>query len=165
MRIFFVFLFFSSFSAYSQECNLKRDVDADNQPRLTTGFLSFGKGSTNFLLSMDAGKRDIDFFFSIRGMGPKCFNEESTITVLFDDGKTKMELKNTGATNCNSVMHVTFRNGMVTHAYLQRLSTKKVATIHIEGSDKKIDINFNEADKTLMQNSATCVAKESKTLL
>ena len=63
MRIFFVFLFFSSFSAYSQECNLKRDVDADNQPRLTTGFLNFGKGSTNFLLSMDAGKRDIDFFF------------------------------------------------------------------------------------------------------
>jgi hypothetical protein len=150
---------------FSQDCSLKNDKDADNQPRLSTGFLSFGVGSSFFLLSMDAGKKDIDLFFVIKGSGPECFDEESTVTINFDDGKTKMTLKNTGPTNCNRILHVTFRNGPVTHTYLQRLSTRKVASFHIVGTDKTADIHLSEQDKILLMNRASCVAVESKTIL
>jgi len=47
----------------AQDCTLKNEKDRFNQdPRLTTGFISLGAGNDKFLLSISADKKEVDYF-------------------------------------------------------------------------------------------------------
>src|SRR5687768_2835608 len=83
--------------AYSQECKLKKTKDQFSQePKISTGFISFN----NSLLSIDANKKEIDFFFSLKNTNEsKCFDDASVATFVFE-GKLKSNFKNTGTMNC-----------------------------------------------------------------
>jgi hypothetical protein len=50
----------------AQDCTLKNEKDRFNQdPRLTTGFISLGAGNDKFLLSISADKKEVDYFFAL----------------------------------------------------------------------------------------------------
>ena len=150
----------------SQECKLNKSIDNfTHEVRLSTGFMSINRGFDRVLLSIDANKAEVDFFFSISG-DSKCFGYESTATVIFDGNKSKNNFKNTGTMNCEGLFHFSFRNLEGTPGSLQRFATQKVSSISFTGNNKKITvITLNEDQKTLLMNMADCLIKESKTLL
>ena len=59
----------------AQDCTLKNEKDRFNQdPRLTTGFISLGAGNDKFLLSISADKKEVDYFFALDNSA-MCFND------------------------------------------------------------------------------------------
>ena len=60
----------------AQDCTLKNEKDRFNQdPRLTTGFISLGAGNDKFLLSISADKKEVDYFFALDNSA-MCFNDK-----------------------------------------------------------------------------------------
>jgi hypothetical protein len=68
--------------------------------------------------------------------------------------------------NCEGAFHFTFRNTTATPGNLERMTTKHIASIKLTGSNKTItDISFNEEQKQQLARMASCVVRESKTLI
>jgi hypothetical protein len=152
------------FLADAQDCTLKNEKDRFNQdPRLTTGFISLGAGSDKFLLSVSADKKEIDYFFALDGSS-MCFSDVSRVIVTFE-GKQKGNFKNGGTTNCKGYFHFIFPNQQNLNGNLTNLSLKKIATIQFTdtGNNKKI-ITLRPEDQDTIIKLTSCVFAELEKL-
>jgi len=159
---FFLILLPSFINA--QDCTLKNEKDRFNQdPRLTTGFISLGAGNDKFLLSISADKKEVDYFLALDNSA-MCFNDYSRVTITFDT-KQKGNFKNGGTTNCKGYFHFIFPNQQNLNANLTNLSQKKIATIQFmdTGNAKKI-ITLRPEDQDMIIRLSTCVLAELEKL-
>jgi hypothetical protein len=159
----FLFFLLPAF-AFAQDCTLKNEKDRFNQdPKLTTGFVSMGGGNDKFLLSISADKKEVDYFFALDNSA-MCFNDYSRVMVTFDN-KQKGNFKNGGTTNCKGYFHFIFPNQENLNANLTGLSQKKIATILFTdtGNNKKI-ITLGPADQQKVIDLTKCVLAELEKL-
>src|SRR6476620_11085507 len=160
MKYLFSLFLFLPIILFAQDCPLKKEKDQfSQQERLTTGFIQL----TNCRLSMTADSKEIDFFFSVGG--DKCFDDASTLTVMFDDNHTKLTLRNTGSMNCEGLFHFTIRNTATTNYNLDRLTTKKVKAFVLTNANVTTSVLLNADQQQMIQTAAGCMAKEAKTLI
>ena len=150
----------------AQDCKLKKSEDPFNhETKLSTGFQNFTGNGNTVSISADATKKEIDFFIWIKN-DSKCFDGESTANVVFEGERMKANFRNTGSMNCDGAFHFIFKNTPTTQTWLNRLATKKVATIKLTGRDgKETVLTLSEEQKMQLQNMAACVALEGKALL
>lgn len=162
-RIFFLLFLLPLFSE-AQNCQLKKFKDQFSQePKISTGFIRFSAAS----ISIDADAKEIDFLFSLVNNGnSKCFDDNSTITFVYEGGRLKGNFKNTGTMNCEGLAHITFRNLPTTPSPLQRLLTKKVETISIKGNgDSVTTITLSPEQQQMFMDTMNCLVQEAKTLI
>lgn len=168
MKRLFILALFLPFAAAAQQCDIKTEKDQFTQlPKLTTGFIPFGQGLNRFLLSIDATKTEVDFFFALNsGSEGRCFNDASIATVVYDGGRIKANFRNTGSMNCEGLFHFSFRNTTITPSALNKLSTTKLVSIKwVDSNKKEIVYEFTDEEKALFMERVGCLIKESKTLL
>ena len=150
------------------ECKIKKELNKFTQePKLTTGFITYNMGINKVLLSVDADSKEIDFFFALSpGKDGKCFDDQSTAVITLEGEKAKITYRNTGSMNCEGLFHFTFRNVVNTPTQLKKLSTKRITSIKFTGSDKKsYDINFTGFEQQEIMDMVTCMILQSKTLI
>lgn len=154
-------LFFSA-KCFSQDCDLQKEKDpVTNEPKISTGFFDL----QNTSLSIDADSKNIDFFFTLNNTG-KCFDYESSVQILFEGGRLKTTLKNSGTVNCEGYFHFSFRNVAGTPGMLTNLSTKKVISFKFSGTNKtETSITLTEEQQQKLMEITTCMINESKKLL
>jgi hypothetical protein len=164
MKQLFIFaLLLPLFSFAQEDCKLKKTKDQFSQePKISTGFVPFSATS----LSIDADAKEIDFLFSLTNKSEeKCFDDVSTISFVFE-GKQKANFRNTGTMNCEGLFHVTFKNLTTTPSPLQRLATKKVTAITLNGNNKSITtVTLGLQQQQQLMDLIACVVKEGKTLI
>ncbi len=166
-RLFFL-LAFLPLAAAAQDCGVKKEVDQFTQlPKYTTGFMPFGQGLSRFLLSVDATKTEVDFFFALNsGSEGRCFNDASQAQVSYEGTRLKATFKNTGSMNCEGLFHFTFRNTTTTPSALNRLATIKVDSFKwIDSNKKEVVYELTEEEQALLMERVACLIKEAKTLL
>lgn len=148
----------------AQDCTLKNEKDRFNQdPRLTTGFVSLGAGDDRFRLSISADKKEIDYFFALDN-SVMCFNDISRVMVTFVS-KQKGNFKNGGTTNCKGYFHFIFPNQQNLNPNLTNLSQKKIATIQFTDTDnKKKILTLRPEDQDTILKLTTCVLAELEKL-
>lgn len=151
------------FALQAQDCNLKKGKDEiTSKPTLSTGFIPL----QDLSLSFDANSKEIDLFFVMNNAAAKCFDEESSITVTYEGGKLKTELKSNGSLNCDGLFHVILKNSQYTPSNLQKLATKKVINIKVISANNKItNINLTPEQQQQLLDKAACIAREAKTIL
>lgn len=162
-HILFILLLLPFLALGQNNCTIKKTKDQFSQePKLSTGFLELNTGS----LSMDADSRDIDFFFVMKNLNEsKCFDDASSISVQFDESRSKLNFRNTGTMNCEGLFHFTFKNAAVPPSALQRLATKKVTSFTLTGSnDVKTVVTLTERQKDQLMQMVSCLLTEAKTL-
>lgn len=166
MKQFLLLAFCLPVFSFAQDCNLKKSVDPfTHETKLSTGFQNFTGNGITVSISADATPKEIDFFVWIKGDG-KCFNDESTATVLFEGERTRTILRNAGSMNCDGAFHFIFKNTPTTASWLNRMTQKKVASMKLMAADKKeLTVTFSEEQKDLFQKMATCMATEGKSLI
>ncbi|MCF1713338.1 hypothetical protein L0U88_01695 [Flavihumibacter sp. RY-1] len=152
----------NTLSAQQTDCKLiKGNDEFSNAPKLSTGFANL----QNVQLNIDANGKEFDLFFIINNPAANCIGEESEALFVFEGGKQKMEIRNTGGDNCNGFFHIIMRGGQFTPANLTKLATKKVVTISFsDRNDKKTIISLRPEEQDLLMKMADCIAKEAKTL-
>jgi hypothetical protein len=164
MKALFSILFLLPVFAIAQNnCTIKKTKDQFSQePKLSTGFLELNTGS----LSVDADSREIDFFFAMKNLNEsKCFDDASTVSVQFDESRSKLNFRNTGTMNCEGLFHFTFKNAAVPPSALQRLATKKVSSFTLTGSnDVKTIITLTDEQKDKLMQMVSCMITEAKSL-
>lgn len=162
MKYFFIALFLFPLFVAAQDCNLNNEKDRFNQdPRLTTGFKTFGAGNDKFMVSVSADKNEIDFFFALDNSS-LCFNDISRAMVIYEGGKLKGSYKNVGTTNCKGYFHFVFKNQEKFPPTLTNLMSKKVITIQFTASDnttKKI-FTLRPEDQDLLIKMTNCLVNE-----
>ena len=164
MKCFFTLLLSIPLFALAQNCKLNKVIDQfSREPKLTTGLIPLSTAS----LSINATSTDIDFFFAVtNASSAKCFDDASTASLTFDGTRSKANFKNTGTMNCDGYFHFTFKNTATTAYALQRLTTQKVNTITLNGSNKGVlVITLSDDQKQVLMDAATCIANEAKTLI
>lgn len=158
MKLLLVFFFLIPYVISAQDsCILKNEKDRFNQdPKLTTGFISFGAGNDKFLLSISADKKEVDYFFALDN-SVMCFNDYSRVVVTFDT-KQKGNFKNGGTTNCKGYFHFIFPNQQNLNGNLTNLSLKKIASLQFTdtGNNKKV-ITLRPEDQEKIRNLTVCV--------
>jgi hypothetical protein len=160
MKFIFSLLFFIPLLIGAQDCVLKNEKDRYNQdPRLTTGFISLGAGNDKFLLSISADKREIDYFISMDNSA-MCFDDMSRALVIFVS-KQRGNYKNGGTINCKGFFHFIFPNQENLNGNLTNLSQKKIATIQFTdtGNNKKI-FTLRPEDQDTIMKLTQCVINE-----
>lgn len=165
-KVFLALLMFPILAAAQDSCHLKKETDPfTHQTKISTGFISFTSGGNPLSISVDGTSTDIDFFLWFTG-DQKCFDESSTIQIVFEGDRLKMNLKNTGSMNCEGAFHFSFKNALNTPYQLQRLTDKKINSFHITGPNKTVtDIKLSPEQKDQLMRMAQCVTRESKTIL
>jgi hypothetical protein len=163
MRLALIFLLTPVFAA-SQDCNLRNEKDRFNQdPRLTTGFISLGAGSDKFMLSVSADKKEVDYFFALDN-STMCFNDMSRAMVTFDN-KQRGNFKNSGTTNCKGYFHFIFPNQENLNGNLLNLSQKKIASIlFTDQSNAKKILTLRPEDQEQIIKLTNCVLAELEKL-
>lgn len=166
MKKLFLPFFLFPFISVAQDCRLKKTVDQfTHETKLSTGFQNFSNNGLTVSISADATSKEIDFFVWVKGDG-KCFGPESTANVVFEGERARTLLRNAGSQNCDGAFHFTFKNTPAPASWLNRMATKKIATITLTGSDKKeMVLKFSEEQKDLFQSMAVCMTTEGKTLI
>ena len=160
MKRILTFLLLVPFWAHAQECTLKKEKDQfSQQERLTTGFMQL----TNSKISITADAKELDFF--IAAAKDKCYDDASTLSVVFEDGRTKSNFRNSGSMNCEGLFHFTIRNTPTPNFNLQRMATKKIKALVLTSGKVVTSILLNETQQQMLQTAADCMAKEAKTLI
>jgi hypothetical protein len=160
-------LFLLPFFASAQDtCKLTTTTDPfTHQTKISTGFVPFTANGVQLSISVDATPTEIDFFLWFT-KDQKCFDEASTIQVSFEGDRYRLNLKNTGSMNCQGAFHFSFKNSANTPPQLQRLLDKRVSSFRITGPNKTItEVSFSEEQKAQLLRMASCVVRDSKTLL
>ncbi|MFT4022526.1 MAG: hypothetical protein QM664_01935 [Flavihumibacter sp.] len=154
---------FLSFAARAQDCALQKgNDDFSNQPKLFTGFMDL----QDVKLNIDATAKEIDYFVVIANRNANCIGEQSEALFVFEGGKQKMTLRNTGGDNCDGYFHILMKNGAVTPGNLQKLCTKKVVSITFtDRNEKKTAVVLTPALQDMLMKVSNCIATESKTLM
>lgn len=148
--------------AQAPDCKLQRGTDDfSGKPKISTGFFLL----QDVQLTIDATGKEIDYFFVISNPAANCIGEQSEALFLFEGGKQKLELKNTGGDNCNGFFHILMRGGQFTPSAMQKLATKKVVSITFsDRNDKKTIVSLNPQQQELLMKMSDCMAKEAKNL-
>jgi len=145
------------FVSAQDSCLLKNEKDRFNQdPRLTTGFISFGGGNDKFLLSISADKREVDYFFALDNSA-MCFDDYSRVILTYDS-KQRGNFKNGGTTNCKGYFHFIFTNQENLNLNLTNLSQKKIVSLQFTdtGNNKKI-LTLRPEDQEKIRKLTLCV--------
>lgn len=167
MKFIIALLFLFPFCGHAQDsCQLKKETDPfTHQTKISTGFVPFTVNGIQLAVSIDATKTEVDFFFWIKKDG-KCFDDASTVQINYDGERLKASYKNTGSMNCEGTFHFTFRNTPTTPSNLERLTSRKIASMKFNGPNKEItDLVFSEEQKQKLMRMGACVVREGKTLL
>lgn len=148
--------------ATSQDCKLNRETDPfTKEVKISTGFIFVDGGS----LTIDADSKEVVVLFSIEGAN-KCFDNNSTASIMFEGVKSKATSRNGGTMNCEGLFQFVFRNTASTTTLLQRLMTQKIASIVFTGNNKKEStLNIAPPEQSMIMTLATCLVNESKTLI
>jgi hypothetical protein len=168
MKYLIVIAFFLPLFASSQECKIRKELDKfSQQPKLTTGFVTFNAGINKVMLSVDANKTEIDFFFVLpAGKDGKCFDDASTAVINYEGDRLKATFRNTGSMNCDGLFHFSFRNVVSTPSTLQKMATKRITSITFTGSNKqKYEVSFSGFEQQEIMDIVACMITQSKTLL
>ncbi|HEX4875766.1 MAG TPA: hypothetical protein VFV31_03785 [Chitinophagaceae bacterium] len=146
----------------AQDCKLIRETDPfTKEVKLSTGFIFVDGGSISF----DADSKEVIVLFSVEG-ADKCFDNNSTAVIQFENIKSKSTSRNGGTMNCEGLFQFVFRNSATTTSLLQKLMTQKVATIVFTGSNKKEStFTVAPAEQASIMRLATCLVNEAKTLI
>jgi hypothetical protein len=160
--IFFLLTFFISGSVFCQECKLNKTTDPyTREIKLSTGFIQLDGGS----LTIDADNKEVDFLFSIEGTD-RCFDNNSTAYIFFENSKSKGSARNGGSMNCEGLFHFIFRNSTSTTALLQRMMTQRITHIVFTGNNKKEStVTLGPLEQDAIKAFANCLVNEAKTLL
>lgn len=151
------------FVALAQDCDIKKETDQfTREAKLSTGFIKLQSSA----LSIDADKKEFDFFFNIEG-ADKCFDDQSTLVVLFDGSKQRNTYRNTGSMNCEGLFHFTVRNGPETPFVVKRFSTIKVAQLIFttNNAKKPTTITLTAPQQDALMKAAGCIAASAKELV
>ena len=145
--------------ANAQECKLINEKDPyTKEVKLSSGAMTL-QGA---ILTIDADKKEIDFFFELSG---KCFNDMSTAVIYFENTRVKTTWRNAGSMNCDGYFHFKFRNGLTTPTALTKLETQKVSQFVFKGNDdKEVIVTLTPTQQQALQQAVGCINKESKTL-
>lgn len=146
----------------TEPCKLIRETDPfTKQTRLSTGFIQLDGGS----VTIDADSKEIDIMFSIPGL-EKCFDNNSTSGVFFENVKTKMNIRNAGTMNCEGLFHFIYKNTATSNTILQKLITQKIDHILFVGNNKKeTTVSFKPDQRDKFIFLATCLVNEAKSLI
>lgn len=150
-------------AAYAQDCNIKKEIDQfTRETKLSTGYIPLKSSS----VSIDADKREFDFFFTIEGQD-KCFDDQSTVVVMLEGSKQKNTFRNSGSTNCEGLFHFTVRNGPETPSAVKRFSTIKVTQLifTVNNSTKPVIITMTAPQQEAFMKAINCLAPEAKSLV
>jgi hypothetical protein len=160
-KIFLVFLLLP-LRNLAQDCKLIRETDPfTKEVKLSTGFIQLEGGSVTF----DADSKEIDFLFSIEG-SDKCYDNNSTAYIFFENSKSKATNRNGGSMNCEGLFHFIFRNSTTNTSLLQRMTTTKITHIIFTGNNKKeTTVTLGEPEQKIVMEMAACLVKEAKTLI
>jgi hypothetical protein len=141
-------------------CKLAKETDPyTKETRISSGFISLQGGS----LTIDADKKEIDYFFAVPG---KCFSDMSTVFIYFEGSKVKTTYRNTGSMNCEGYFHFIFRNGITEPTVLKKLATQKVANFVFTDNDKKtVIVSLLPNQQQALMESTACIIRDSKTLI
>lgn len=166
MKKWIAFFLLFPFAAFAQDtCGLKKSKDPfTNVIKLSTGFKNFDSKGLSLSISADATPTEIDFFIWIKNEG-KCFDAESTAQVIWEGERSRATFRNSGSMNCEGAFHFVFKNTPNTISWLNKLATKKVATIKLTNGKIETLITLSEEQKVLFQKMAACIAGEGKGLI
>jgi hypothetical protein len=167
MKQLLVLLFFVPLFSKAQECNLNKVVDKfSQQPKYTTGLVTFQSGKGTFQLSIDVNATEIDLMFSLANAGDnKCFDDQSTATATFENGRTRLFLRNSGTMNCDGYFHLTYRNTPMVNYNLQRLGNMKVASIKFVSGKNTTEVTLDDQGKQTLQTMVNCIIKQAPMLI
>lgn len=162
MKLILLLLGILPFTAKAQDCQIQKQTDQfTREPKLSTGFISLQLSS----LSIDADKKIFDFFFTLEG-ADRCFDDNSTLVVVFDGNKQKTTFRNSGSMNCEGLFHFTVRNGPETPFAIKRFSTQKVAQLifTLNNNKKPVVVTLTPAQQQTLLQVTGCIATDAKTL-
>ena len=151
------------FAALAQDCDIKKETDQfTREAKLSTGFIKLQSSA----LSIDADKKEFDFFFNIEG-ADKCFDDQLIVVVMFEGSKQRNTYRSTGSTNCEGLFHFTVRNGPETPFAVKRFSTIKVTQFIFttNNSKKPTLITLTAPQQDALLKAAGCVATAAKELV
>ena len=165
-KILSLLFFLPLFSEAQDTCQLKRETDPfTHQTKVSTGFVPFTVQGMKLSISVDATPTEVDFFFWIQSES-KCFDNESSAQVNYEGDRLKASFKNSGSMNCEGAFHFSFRNTIATPGHLNNLATKRISMIKLNGTGKSVtEINLNEEQRQRLMRMASCVVRESKSLI
>jgi hypothetical protein len=165
MKQIFIALLLLPLAVRAQDCTLKKETDQFSQePKLSTGFIPVNAGLDRVLITVDADGKEIVLLFSLKSTADsRCFDDASTAVVIFEGG-TKLNLRNSGAMNCEGIFQLSFKNVTTTPSALQRFTTKKITSINLTGN-KTTNIVLQDDQKQLLMDKISCLVKEAKTLI
>jgi hypothetical protein len=151
-----------SLQSFAQDCGLQKTTDDfSGMPKLSSGFIDL----QGIDLSIDATGKEIDYFFVIHSPAANCIGTESEAIFVFEGGKQKITVRNTGGDNCNGYFHMVMKGGQYTPANVQKLATKKVVAITFSDRyDKKTTISLTPPQQEQLLKLSDCIAKEAKAL-
>jgi hypothetical protein len=161
-KIFFAIALFP-LAAFTQDCQIKKETDQfTRELKVSTSYIPLQSSS----ITIDADKKEFDFFFTIEGLD-KCFDDQSTVTVMLEGSKQKNNFRNSGSTNCEGLFHFTIRNGPETPFAVKRFSTIKVVQFifTVNNSKKPVLITLTPAQQEAFMKAANCIATEAKMLV
>jgi hypothetical protein len=160
-KFFILAMLYTGF-AQGQDCALKKTTDDfSGQPKISSGFIDL----QGIDLSIDATAKEIDYFFVLHNPATNCIGEASEAVVVFEGGKTKMTMRNTGGDNCNGYFHSVMKGGQYTPGNVQKLATKKVIAITFtDRNEKKTTISLTPQQQEQLLKLSACVAEEAKAL-
>ncbi len=158
MKLFILALAFLPFTGYSQDCAIKKETDQfTRDTKLSTGFVQLKLSS----VSIDANKKEFDFFFTLDGVD-KCFDDNSTVVILFEGGKQRSNFRNSGSMNCEGLFHFTVKSGPATPFVVKRLGTQKINQITFTGNNKKETIvSLTPTQQDQFMSAVNCIAAEA----
>ena len=161
MKLFIVALALIPFISVAQDCAIKKETDQfTRDTKLSTGFVQLKLSS----VSIDANKKEFDFFFTLDG-ADKCFDDNSTVIVLFEGGKQRSNFRNSGSMNCEGLFHFTVKSGPETPFVVKRFGSQKVSQITFTGNNKKETIiSFTPTQQDQFMSAVNCIAAEAKKL-
>ena len=163
-NLIFLLFFFPLASNAQDTCGLKKTKDPfTNVTKLSTGFKNFDGNGLTVSISADATPTEIDFFIWVKNDG-KCFDGESTAYLVWEGERSRTTLRNGGSMNCDGAFHFNFKNTASTPSWLNKMVTKRLATIKLTNDKIETLITLNEEQKVLFQKMATCIAAEAKGL-
>jgi hypothetical protein len=167
MKNFFLCFFLLPLLSSAQDtCHLKRETDPfTHQTKVSTGFATFKTNVGEVYVSVEATPTDIDLIIWLHS-DPKCFDDQSTVQVNYDGDRLKANFRNVGSMNCDGTLRINFRNVVTTPSNLDRLTSRKIKSLRLTGNNAVVtEIILTEEQKQQFMRMASCVVRESKTLI
>jgi hypothetical protein len=142
----------------AQDCVIKKETDQfTRDTKLSTGFVQLKLSS----VSIDANKKEFYFFFTLDG-ADKCFDDNSTVIILFEGGKQRSNFRNSGSMNCEGLFHFTVKSGPATPFVVKRFGTQKISQLTFTGNAKKETIiSLTPTQQDQFMSAVNCIAAEA----